>query len=150
MGQQQLLLVILVVIVVGIATILATHVISVGATEANRDAVRQDLFAAAASVQEVWERPTIMEGAARNFTVEFNDQILARSINLPGKQTDNVITNKNATYTVSISDEVTVVVEAVPKSGGNNMTITIQRYEQIGWIFELNDGINSITNQPDD
>jgi Tfp pilus assembly protein PilE len=150
MGQQQILLVILVVIVVGIATIVATNVIYGGVVQSNRDAMRQDLMTAASSVQHIWERPTMLGGAGKDFQTDFSDERLTESIEISGNVSGTTITNENAFYTISSTDAVTVEIEAVPETGGDNMTITIQRDNQDGWIFILNDGTTTVTNQPDD
>ncbi|MDZ7718745.1 MAG: hypothetical protein U5K72_08020 [Balneolaceae bacterium] len=67
MGQQQLLLVILVTIIVGIATVVAINIFGTAAEQANRDAVRQDLLAAAAQAQGIYSRPEMMGGARQRF-----------------------------------------------------------------------------------
>lgn len=149
MGQQQLLLIILVVMVVGIATIVATNVISSGADQANRDAVRQDLMTAAASVQHIYERPTMMGGAGKDFQTDYTDVLLAEDINLPGDLDGTTITNDNGVYTISSTDASTIVIEAVPSRGGDNMTITVERNTNDEWVYTLVDGDLTITNNPD-
>jgi hypothetical protein len=150
MGQQQLLLIILVVLIVGIATLVATNVISKGAVQYNRDAVRQDLITAASSVQYIWERPTVLGGAGWDFQSQYTDERLAEDIDITGTITGTTIINENATYSISTTNGTTVVITAIPEAGGNNMSITIEKDETDGWLFTLNDGIQIVTNQPDD
>ena len=85
MGQQQLLLVILVTIIVGIATVVAINIFGQASEEANRDAVRQDLLAAAAQGQAIYARPTLMDGAGGNFDTNIDDhaELLLR-LRIPG------------------------------------------------------------------
>lgn len=147
MGQQQIMLVILVVMVVGIATIVATNVISEGADQSNRDAVRQDLMTAASSVQHIWERPVMMGGAGRDLQTDYTDERLTEDIEITGEVDGITITNENAIYTISTTSPQAVFIEAVPSRGGDGMSITIERDEDDDWIFTLVDGDQTVTNE---
>lgn len=139
MGQQQLLLVILVVIIVGISTIVAVNILGMGADNANRDAVRQDLTSAASQIQPLWERPPMMKGAGRDFTTLSNGSILYR-LNIPGElATDSTeIKNRNGTYTINVQDATTLSIIGEPQTGGSNLEITVSRDEESNqWTFNI-------------
>jgi hypothetical protein len=128
MGQQQLLLVILVTILVGIATLVAFNVFGTAAEEANRDAVRQDILAAAAQAQAIWTRPQMMDGAGQDFTTTTADELLPR-LNIPGElATDgSTVTNENGVYSVTITNATTIVVSGDPSSDTPVIIGTIAR-----------------------
>jgi len=130
MGQQQLLLVILVTIIVGIATVVAINIFGTAADQANRDAVRQDLMAAGVQAQAIWARPTLMNGADRDFSTLNAETILAR-LNIPGTlATDSSeVENENGIYTVTIGDAESLTITGVPTSGGNDLEATVDRDE---------------------
>lgn len=130
MGQQQLLLVILVTIIVGIATVVAINIFGTAADQANRDAVRQDLMAAGVQAQAIWARPTLMNGADRDFTNLNASTILAR-LNIPGVlATDSSnVENENGIYTLTIGDAESLTITGVPTSGGQNLEATVDRNE---------------------
>lgn len=142
MGQQQLLLVILVVIVVGIATIIAANVLSSGADNANRDAVRQDLASAASKIQPLWERPLIMDGAERNFN-NLTEAEIIRYLNIPSSSYeigDETVTNENGIYSVEIVDETSLTITGEPLSGGQNIEITVSKeLSTNNWNFEISE-----------
>jgi len=130
MGQQQLLLVILVTIIVGIATVVAINVFGTAADEANRDAVRQDLLAAATQAQAIWARPTAMGGIGQ----DFGNLTDLRRLNIPRGSadtftfSDDLIENDNGDYSFGTgSDATTLVLEGDPSSGGDTIEVTISR-----------------------
>lgn len=138
MGQQQLLLVILVTIIVGIATVVAINIFGTAADQANRDAVRQDLMAAAVQAQAIWSRPTLMDGADRDFqgTGVTNGWILAR-LNIPSTSYDvsaeeNELSNENGTYVVNATDSDELTITGTPSSGGEPIQVTVSRNETTG------------------
>lgn len=131
MGQQQLLLVILVTILVGIATLVAFNVFGTAAEEANRDAVRQDIMAAAAQAQAIWTRPEMMDGAGQDFTNLTAATLLPR-LNIPGLFEDGEVTNDNGSYTLAITDATTIVITGEPASDTPNIIATISRSEETG------------------
>jgi hypothetical protein len=134
MGQQQLLLVILVTIIVGIATVVAINIFGTAADQANIDAVRQDLMAASVQAQAIWTRPTLMNGANRDFTTVTDNTILAR-LNIPGVlATDSSdVENENAVYTAEATSEDALTISAVPESNPNiTLQSTVQRNETTG------------------
>ena len=147
MGQQQLLLVILVTIIVGIATVVAINIFGTAATEANRDAVRQDILGAAAQAQAIWARPTMMGGIGQDFT-NLTD---IRRLNIPIGSGDEFtsgtgeIQNANGTYTISAGadgDELTIT--GIPTSGPPNIVL-IMTLEEVTdgpdeWDFDWGDG----------
>lgn len=137
MGQQQLLLVILVTILVGIATLVAFNVFGTAAEEANRDAVRQDIMAAAAQAQAIWTRPAMMDGAGQDFSTITAVQLLPR-LNIPGAINDagTEVENENGTYTVAITDATTIVITGDPASDTPAIIGTLSRVDgqwEIAW-----------------
>lgn len=116
MGQQQLLLVILVTILVGIATLVAFNVFGTAAEEANRDAVRQDILAAAAQAQAIWTRPLMMDGAGQDFAVNINEADLLTRLNIPGVLVGGEVENENGTYSVSIEGPSSILITGSPSS----------------------------------
>jgi hypothetical protein len=139
MGQQQLLLVILVVIIVGISTIIAVNVLGIGADNANRDAMRQDLVAAASKIQPLWERPLIMNGAGRDFNNLTIGSIVYR-LNIPGELANDStsIENENGLYSVNIENSTSLSITGEPRSGGGNLEITVSRDEETNqWTFNI-------------
>ena len=123
MGQQQLLLVILVVIIVGISTIIAVNILGVGADNANEDAVRQDLLTAASHVQEIWERPAMLDGANKDFTT-LSETILLEKLRIMGTQADGIITNENGSYEITIQEDSELKITGTPTSD-NELTVEI-------------------------
>lgn len=142
MGQQQLLLVILVVIIVGISTIIAVNILGQGADNANRDAVRQDLISAATRIQPLWERPLMMGGSNRDFNNLEISQIVEH-LNFPSSSYevgDETVTNENGTYSVEIDDAVTLILVGEPRSGGENIVVTVTKNEDNQqWSYEISD-----------
>jgi len=137
MGQQQLLLLILVVIIVGIATVVAINVFGTSLIEANRDAVRKDLFTAATNAQQIWERPLAMSGTANDFNNLTNDQLLSR-LNIIGYFEDSIIENENGIYSlVSVgTSEIRIVGE--PKSDTEDIEIIVCfNSNSRGWLFNI-------------
>lgn len=142
MGQQQLLLVILVTIIIGIATIISINVLSTGANQANRDAVRQDLSNAASYVQSIWERPNLMGGASRRFT-NLDEEIILLYLNIPATEYqpgDTEATNNNGTYRVQIESDTELIIIGEPATGPPNLQITVRRDDNTGqWAYEFSD-----------
>lgn len=143
MGQQQLLLVILVTIIVGIATVVAINIFGTAADQANRDAVRQDLMAAAVQAQAVWSRPTLMDGADRDFNNLDVAEIIER-LNIPSTDPDYVpgttetISNENGDYEVEIDGEDALTITGTPASGGDPIVAEVFRDEDNGqWTVEI-------------
>ena len=128
MGQQQLLLVILVTILVGIATVVAINVFGTAAEQSNRDAVRQDLLAAAATAQGLWSRPEAMGGTGEDFS-NLDD---IRRLNIPrGSGVDDVYTaesiaNDNGAYSMT-TGTTTLTLLGVPNSGGQSIQVILSR-----------------------
>lgn len=122
MGQQQLLLVILVVIIVGISTIVAVNILGVGADNANRDAVRQELLNAASHVQELWERPQTFGGAGKNFT-NLEDSEIMKRLRFLGTYDENsdFVENRNGFYSIVSKDTSGIHLRGIPSTGGLNI-----------------------------
>ena len=141
MGQQQLLLVILVTIIVGIATVVAINVFGTAATEANRDAVRQDMLAAAAQAQAIYARPTMLNGSGGDFNTLTVPQLLNR-LNIPGQldepadaPEDSEIENENGIYTLTGVGSNGLTIVGAPSSGGNDISLEIS--EDAGaWTYD--------------
>lgn len=145
MGQQQLLLVILVTIIVGIATVVAINIFGTAADQSNRDAVRQDLMAAAVQAQGVWSKPTMMDGANRDFTNLTLAELLER-LNIPSNTYDGTGTtleNENADYVISDPSEFGFTLTATPSSGGEDIIMELSRDETTDrWVVDI-DGSSS-------
>lgn len=139
MGQQQLLLVILVVIIVGLTTIIAMNIMGRGADNANRDAVRQDLASAAAYAQELWARPSIMDGADKNFTT-LESAVILEKLRIMGtiNEEEETVTNENGTYSIT-SSESQLTITGVPSSGGEDIQ-TIVCYDNTNSAWRMNTG----------
>ena len=139
MGQQQLLLVILVTIIVGIATVVAINIFGSAAEEANRDAIRQDLLAAAAQAQGVYSRPKMMGGAGGNFTISPGGNArLAELLRIPGSIEGNAITNENAEYTITGADE-TLSVSVDPNGSPGTWDMSVVRQDSGNWLTTITD-----------
>lgn len=124
MGQQQLLLVILVTIIVGIATVVAINTFGSSATNANRDAVRQDIAAIATSAQAYYIRPIMLEGGGNSFAnLGFNNvSFSAQSVSADGL----TATNLNGSYVIAITGGGTgFTVTATPTSNTDADGVTI-------------------------
>ncbi|MCG2590520.1 hypothetical protein [Rhodohalobacter sulfatireducens] len=142
MGQQQLLLIILVVIIVGISTIVAVNILGIGADNANRDAVRQDLTLASSKVQSLWEKPEMMDGAGKNFE-NLNTSEIIQYLNISSSNYetgDESVTNDNGTYRVEIENETSLRLVGEPRIGGSNIVITVSKdTETNNWNFEISE-----------
>ncbi|MDZ7755831.1 hypothetical protein [Rhodohalobacter sp.] len=142
MGQQQLLLVILVTIVVGIATIMAANVLNDRVTQANRDAVHQDLATAASYVQSIWERPLIMGGANGDFDEHMTEAEILQYLNVPSSEYqpgDEDASNENGRYFVSIKGSSELVITGEPSSGPPNLEVTAKKEANGQWTFEFSE-----------
>ena len=148
MGQQQLLLIILVLIIIGIATIVAVNIISLGAIQSNNDAIRQDLFTAASNAQHIWERPEIYGGAQRNFqNSSVNDEILLLRLGIPGTVNGTTIINENGTYTFQTTGNDSFEIEAQPSTGGETIVLTVTRSDEEGWQITIADESGEVTTE---
>lgn len=143
MGQQQLLLVILVTIIVGIATVVAINIFGTAADQANRDAVRQDLMAASVQAQAIWARPTLMDGANRDFNNLEIAEILER-LNIPTNDesyvpgTSETLSNENGDYEVELGggeadDSEGLTITGTPSSGGDPIIAEVFRNDNGQW-----------------
>ena len=143
MGQQQLLLVILVTIIVGIATVVAINIFGTASEQANRDAVRQDLLAAAANAQGIYARPAMMGGAGGDFGTLETPELLRR-LNIPGAlgtAADNTsqVVNENGTYTATGSGDL-ITITGNPSSNPNDPLVLEVENVSGAWEFRWNDG----------
>lgn len=117
MGQQQLLLVILVTILVGIATVVAINTFGSSNINANRDAVRNDLAAMAASAQAWYIKPEMLGGGGNKFT-----DITFPEMGYRGTGTgdgDTQFTNANGVYTIDEAVDGTLTISAEPTSNAS-------------------------------
>lgn len=146
MGQQQLLLVILVTIIVGIATVVAINIFGTAADQANRDAVRQDLMAAAVQAQGVWSKPLMMDGAGRDFAGNLQPAELLERLNIPSNTYDGTGTtleNENASYEIGGLTADGFTLTATPSSGGDDIVMTLSRDDNTDrWVVDI-DGSSS-------
>lgn len=142
MGQQQLLLIILVVIIVGLTTIIAVNIMGQGADNSNIDAVRQDLITAATKIQPLWERPSIMGGADRNFE-NLEEAEIIEYLNFPSstyETGDETVTNENGTYSIEIENSSSLILIGSPVSGDNDLEVTVSRdAETSNWTYDFSD-----------
>ncbi|TVQ04284.1 MAG: hypothetical protein EA359_07010 [Balneolaceae bacterium] len=133
MGQQQLLLVILVTIIVGIATVVAINIFGTAADQANRDAVRQDLMAASVQAQAIWARPTLMNGANRNFNgANIDEGWILERLNIPSStyisgSGANLLENENGDYFVTVVGDEEITITGTPSSGPPNIVARVWR-----------------------
>lgn len=154
MGQQQLLLVILVTIIVGIATVVAINIFGTAAEQANQDAVRQDLLAAAAQAQGIHARPVMMGGAGGDFTDQTtlpNENFFER-LGIPGVVTAGGIDNENASYTINRTqgaDQLTITAD--PTGSPGEWTMELTQNAEGEWIVTItdNDGLETTIGTPD-
>ena len=148
MGQQQLLLVILVTIIVGIATVVAINIFGTAAEQANQDAVRQDLLAAAAQAQGIHARPVMMGGAGGDFTDNTtlpNENFFER-LGIPGEVTSAGIDNENASYTIDRSGGAnTLTITADPTGSPGTWTMELTQNSEGEWVTTItdNDGLET-------
>mgnify|MGYP006295020787 CR=1 FL=1 len=145
MGQQQLLLVILVVVIVGISTIIAVNVLKIGVDNSERDAVKQDLIQASSYVQEIWERPSALGGAGRDFTDDeaISENEILKRLNIPG-QYDNpdnpkLVTNENGSYSLSVENSTEIQITGTANTTEDEFIIVVCKDENENWIFNLNE-----------
>lgn len=150
MGQQQLLLVILVTIIVGIATVVALNVFGTAADEANRDAVRQDLLAAAAQAQGIYARPVSLGGLGGEFPPA--DEMDLRDLNIPRGSAstdtwdDDEIENENGRYVIESSGGQTLILRGFPASGDDSavwIQLTLTRESDGRWDFDWTENFPS-------
>ena len=138
MGQQQLLLVILVTIIVGIATVVAINIFGQAAEQANQDAVRQDLLAAATNAQAMWARPVMMGGTGNDFTEErIGAEQFAQRMGIPGIVSGLEVDNENAEYTIVRVDAESVRIDADPKGSPGSWSILVERTTDGEWRTTL-------------
>lgn len=145
MGQQQLLLTILVTVIVGIATIVAINVYGTAVEEANRDSVRQDLFTAASTVQEIHERPTNLGGVSKDFN-NMENELLINRMNIPGLRISETIQNDNGTYSISGKAEKELRLLGVPETGGEDIEIFVCLSSTNTWLFIID---SPVATKPD-
>ncbi len=140
MGQQQLILIILVSIIIGVATIVALNILNNRADKSNREAVRQDLAAAASLVQSIWERPSLMGGANKRF-LSIGESKILEYLNIPSSDYqpgDDVVTNVNGTYSVEIISDTELHIIGEPVSGHPKIQISVSRNSDTSiWEFEI-------------
>lgn len=117
------MLVILVVIIVGFTTIIAVNILGEGAENANEDAVRQDLINAASQVQQIWDRPRILDGADKDFT-NLSETALLTKLNIAGDLEGSQVTNENGSYSLTRS-ESQIIITGVPSTGGETIQTVV-------------------------
>lgn len=87
MGQQQLLLLVLSAVIVGLAIVVGINMFGENATQANQDAVIQDLLVISHRAQGWYRRPAMLGGGGRSFTNVTLDTLRFRSENVNGRYT---------------------------------------------------------------
>ena len=135
MGQQQLLLVILVTILVGIATVVAINVFGESAEQANADAVRQDLLAAASQAQAIYAKPRQLGGAGGDFEL-MDEEVLLQQLRIPGSRSTgeatgspvpegvNYVENENGVYTIEVASDA-LTINAIPATYRSNINLVV-------------------------
>ncbi len=94
MGSQQLLIIVLGVIVVGVAIAVGIAVFSGNASQANKDAICQDLLQMASSAQAYYRKPALLGGGGLSYV---NISFAAMGFE---EEEAGVYTNDNAEYTL--------------------------------------------------
>lgn len=132
MGQQQLLLVILVTIIVGIATVVAINIFGSSATQANEDAVRQDMATIGTMAQAWYARPAMLGGGGRSYAVDPTADpvvpaVTFAAIGFPCDEENPTITctNANGVYTISNPTTLEFVLEGDPNASEVVFTSTV-------------------------
>ena len=127
MGQQQLLLVILVTIIVGIATVVAINVFGTSAENANLDAVRQDLLAAATASQGWYAKPVMLGGGGQSF-----EDLTLFDLAIPydsrdALNTEILIANANGSYAMVAPGAAaqTFTITATPTTWDGTVTLVV-------------------------
>ena len=141
MGQQQLFLVLLVVVLVGVATIVAINTFGESTTNANREAVRQDLYSGAVNADMIFEKPLMFDGADGDFT-QVKDHLLRRLLIsiTPVDEQDDVWRNENGIYKIDNLEKRSVTIRAQPASGGPDILAHIKKpEEQNDWVVNILD-----------
>ena len=129
MGQQQLLLIILGVIVVGIAVAVGITMFSDSATNANRDAITNDLVNLASRAQQFYRRPTSLGGGGNSFVGLTADAAGLRKLT-------NKASNGNGVYSISSAGAGTgtasiVEIEGVGNETGTNGTAPVKVHVKV-------------------
>ncbi|RMD99582.1 MAG: hypothetical protein D6814_05325 [Calditrichaeota bacterium] len=124
MGQQQLLLLVLSAVIVGLAIVVGINMFGENATQANQDAVVQDVLTIASRAQAWYRRPTMMGGGGRSFNNVTLDTLQFTPSNANGSYS---ITSADTSATVNGTgtEGVQVSVIVFPDSIGTP-TITVQ------------------------
>ena len=129
MGQQQLLLIGHCVIVVGIAVAVGITMFSDSATNANRDALTNDLVNLASRAQQYYRRPTSLGGGGNSFV-----GLSADAAGL-AKLTNNA-SNGNGVYSISAAGAgtgtaSTVEIEGLGNETGSNGTAPVKVHVKV-------------------
>lgn len=137
MGQQQLLLIILGVIVVGIAVAVGITMFSDSATNANRDALTNDLVNLASRAQQFYRRPTALGGGGNSFAL-----ITATPAGL-ARLTNNS-KNGNGVYSIAVAGtggtgtSASVEIEGVGNETGIDGTNPVKMHVK---VFRSSDSV---------
>ncbi|MGH7454419.1 MAG: hypothetical protein ACRENG_23900, partial [bacterium] len=118
MGQQQLLLLVLAAVIVGVAIVMGINMFGENASQANTDAVSQDVLTIAARAQSWFRRPTAMGGGGRTF-------IGMQPVNL------NFVTpNPNGSYTITGQSLTEATITGIgnedPNNDGTNLKVVVK------------------------
>jgi Tfp pilus assembly protein PilE len=139
MGQQQLLLIILGVIVVGIAVAVGITMFADSATNANRDALTNDLVNLASRAQQFYRRPTSLGGGGNAFTGLTADAAGLAKLTNKG-------TNGNGTYAITTAGtagtaalvEIEGTGNEIGNSGGLPVKVHIKVLASTDSVWVLN------------
>ncbi|MCH8486772.1 MAG: hypothetical protein LAT75_07895 [Candidatus Cyclonatronum sp.] len=120
----------MVTIIVGIATVVAINIFGTSATQANEDAVRQDMITIAAQAQAWYARPEMLGGGGRKYDdFDFSKIGFACDFETTGEG-DNATTNfdecenENGLYTFA-EDGQTITFTGTPSTGGLNFVLAV-------------------------
>ncbi len=118
MGQQQLLLIVLGTIIVGVAVVVGINMFTMGAINAERDAMLQDINAIASNGSAYWRKPAALAGGARSF-VGVGDVVAfgSDSSNANGTYLMSSVVTNGFTLTGTGANEGVVIVAAITQNG---------------------------------
>ena len=118
MGQQQLLLIVLGTIVVGTAVVVGINMFTIGAVNAERDALIMDVNRVAAYAASYWRKPAALGGGARSFVgVTDVTSFGSDSSNMNGNYAMSSVTTNQFVLTATGSNEGVIIVATITQQG---------------------------------
>ena len=118
MGQQQLLLIVLGTIVVGTAVVVGINMFTIGAVNAERDALIMDVNRVAASAASYWRKPAALGGGARSFAgISDVTSFGFDSSNTNGNFAMSSVTTNQFVLTATGSNEGVIIIATITQQG---------------------------------